>query len=85
LLSYLEATKELIKHCIHNTVTDELFEALDNFKTHFFICHNNFTLSMTLKIHVIIDHFRDYFEFTGETFRNTNGEFGESAHSSIRK
>ena len=36
---------------------------------------------MTLKEHVILNNFEDNFELTLLTFRNTNGEYGESAHS----
>ena len=34
---------------------------------------------------MIVNHLNDYFEFTGKTFRNTNEEFGESAHSTLFK
>ena len=40
---------------------------------------------MTLKIHVILHHYKYYFETTGQTFKFTNGEFTESCHSSLRK
>ena len=39
---------------------------------------------MILKIHVIIHHYTDYFELSGLTFRDTNGEFNEAIHSSLR-
>ena len=47
--------------------------------------NENFNLSMTLKIHVILDHYKYYFEETGTNFRHTNGEFTESCHSTLRK
>ena len=39
---------------------------------------------MTLKMHIIIDHCRDYFELTGKTLCHTNAEFVESFHYSIK-
>ena len=41
-------------------------------------------LNETLKIHVISNHFGEYFSKMGETFYNTNGEGLETAHSSLR-
>ena len=41
-------------------------------------------LSETLKIYVIKDHFKYYFDQTGQNFRETNGENLESSHSSLR-
>ena len=46
--------------------------------------YDTFLLNMTLKIHVIIHHYADYFEFSGLTFQDTNGEFSEAIHSSLR-
>ena len=46
--------------------------------------YDTFQLNMTLKIHVIIHHYADYFELSGLTFRDTNGEFSEAIHSSLR-
>ena len=39
---------------------------------------------MTLKVHIIIHHYFDYFELTGQNMRSTNGEFVESTHSALR-
>ena len=39
---------------------------------------------MTLKIHVIIHNYAYYFELSRLTFRDTNGEFSEAIHSSLR-
>ena len=39
---------------------------------------------MTLKIHVIVDHYTDYFEWTSKTMRYTNAEFTETAHSTFK-
>ena len=40
---------------------------------------------MTLKIHIILHHYRWYFLKTGIFFKDTNGEFGETVHSTFKK
>ena len=33
---------------------------------------------------LLLHHYSDYFDWTGKTFRHTNGEFVESSHYSIK-
>ena len=40
-------------------------------------------VSMTLKIHVILDHYMWYFGEMGTHFYNTNGEYVEAVHYSL--
>ena len=40
---------------------------------------------MSLKIHVILSHYEDYFNITGTNFKDTNEEFTETMHSKVRK
>ena len=58
---------------------------IEDFKIKFFYLYKNFKLSFTLKVHVILHHFSYYFSKTGKTFKDTNDEFTESAHSTLRK
>ena len=51
----------------------------------FFYLYENFGPNMTLKVHVIIDHYKYVFEKSGTTMRHSNGEFTESCHSTLRK
>ena len=39
---------------------------------------------MTLKIHVILEHYSGYFQWTGKTMKYTNAEFTETAHSTFK-
>ena len=57
---------------------------LFDFKTNFDFLYEEFNLPMTLKIHVIIDHYSDYFQWTNKTMRMTNSEFTETAHSTFK-
>ena len=39
---------------------------------------------MTLKIHIIIHYYPFYISITGKNFKDTNGEFGETCHSTLK-
>ena len=39
---------------------------------------------MTLKIHVIYDHYEFFFENSGNSMKFTNGEFTETTHSTFK-
>ena len=38
-----------------------------------------------MEVHIILEHYGYYFEKTGLTFKDTNAEFTEGAHSTVRK
>ena len=59
-------------------------EVLENFKSQLEEMKKEIKLSETLKIHVIKDHFKYYFDQTEQNFRETNGENLESSHSTLR-
>ena len=46
---------------------------------------DKYCISETLKVHVIKDHFKYYFDQTGQNFSKTNGENVESAHSRLQE
>ena len=58
---------------------------LFNFRTNFEYLYDNYGLNMTLTTHVILAHFEWYFKNNGTNFRNTNGEFFEAVHYSLKK
>ena len=39
---------------------------------------------MSLKVHIIIHHYQDYFEWRGKNFHYTHGEFVEDSHYAIK-
>ena len=55
-----------------------------DFEVNFWHLHNEFSLSMTLKIHVILDHYLWYFAEMGKNFHDTNGEYVEAVHYSLQ-
>ena len=57
---------------------------INEFKCKFEKLYTDFKLPMTLKIHVIVDHYSDYFKETGNFFRKTNGEHHEAIHHTIK-
>ena len=57
---------------------------INEFKCKFDKLYKDFKLPMTLKVHVIFDHYSDYFKETGIFFRKTNGEHHEAIHHTIK-
>ena len=51
----------------------ERLETIEEFREAFEVVHQLFGLSETLKIHVILHYYTDYFEMTGKTFRKNKG------------
>ena len=58
-------------------------EVLENFKSQLEEMKKEIKISETLKIHVNKDHFKYYFDQTGQNFRETNAENLESPHSTL--
>ena len=82
-ISYLRSLRNVHELCVAEELGD--YEAvLFDFKTNFDFLFEEFNLPMTLKIHVILDHYSEYFEWTNKTMRYTNAEFTETAHSTFK-
>ena len=62
-----------IMMCISEKFNENYDTIINEFKCKFIKFYENFNLPMTLKIHVIVDHYADYFKETGKNFRLTNG------------
>ena len=84
LTDYLRSVRNLHAMCTAKELGDYK-SYLADFRQKFMVMFENYNLSWTLKIHVILDHYSTYFEITGKTMRHTNGEFPEGAHSTLRK
>ena len=76
-------TTNLHQLCVAEDLGD-FQSVLFDFQTNFEFLYEEFNLPMTLKIHVIIDHYSDYFSWTGRTMKYTNAEFTETAHSTFK-
>ena len=70
---------QLHQLCNGNDLKDQELILYD-FSVNFNYLQDNFRLNMTLKVHIILNHYQDYFDWTGFT----NGEFVESGHYSIK-
>ena len=82
-LSTIRSLRNLHQLCVAETLGD-FQSVLFDFQTNFEFLYEEFNLPMTLKIHVIIDHYSDYFMWTGRTMKYTNAEFTETAHSTFK-
>ena len=60
-------------------------EVINDFRISFNFLYDNYKMNMTLKTHVIFDHYGDYFQWTKKTFRHTSGEFVEATHATFKK
>ena len=58
-----------------------IIDRLDNI---FQLLQARFDLSMPLKVHVILHHYMDFFETSGETLLSYSDEITEAMHSQIR-
>ena len=78
-LSYLRSIRSLHELCTSRDLQDQdliLFDFAVNFEYLF----ENFNLNMTLKVHIILQHYQDYFDMTQKSMRFTNDEFVEITH-----
>ena len=73
--NYFRSIKHLHMVCTARELHDyDLI--LHDFELNFQYLYANFGLNMTLKVHIIVHHYTDYFDLT----RQTNGEFLESCY-----
>ena len=83
-LNYLRSIREL-----HFAVISKEFsysrceKAIFEFEIHFWHLHETMSLPMTLKVHIILDHYMWYFNEMGKNFCETNGEFVEAVHYTL--
>ena len=83
-LNYLRSIKELHSATVSKDFSLERCEsAVFNFEINFWYLHDMYQLSMTLKVHVIIDHYIWYFKEMNKNFYETNGEYVEAVHYSL--
>ena len=82
----LKSIRELHRVCVTSKFLEiEWKEALFNFETNFYFLYHTANLNMTLKNHILIHHYKFYFETKGKNFKDTNGEFGETLHYTLKK
>ena len=73
-LNYIRSIKELHSATVSKDFSLERCESADfNFEINFWYLHDMYQLSMTLKVHVIIDHYIWYFKEMNKNFYETNG------------
>ena len=82
-ISFLRSIRSLHEVCTARELK-EYNTVLSDFQVDFEYLYKNFKLNMSLKTHIVLHHYRDYFDWTGKTFMHTNGEFVESTHYSIK-
>ena len=59
--------------------------AIENFRRDFLTLHQKFGISITNKIHIIIDHVEDYISKSGKGLGNITDQTVEALHSALNK
>ena len=60
-------------------------EILQKFKRTWITLMESFSITMPLKVHIIVDHLSDYFELSNQTLKDTNDQFIEACHAKVKK
>ena len=81
--NYFRSIKSLHLLCTARELEDYNL-VLHDFKVNFTFLYENFGLNMPFKVHIILHHYKEYFDITNKTLRYTNGEFVESCHYSLK-
>ena len=83
-INYFMSISNLHKMCTEDKLNENFRETIQNFRECFEVVHELFDISETLRIHVILDHYSDYFEMMGENVKETNGEHHEALHHTLK-
>ena len=62
---------------------DEIYEVIKSFRDSYIELKDQFTISVTNKVHVIIDHLPEYFERNKTTLLKTSDQTIEATHSKL--
>ena len=84
LVNFLRISSKLHTMCIEDTLRENYQETLDEFEDVFETVYELFEMNMTLKIHVIIHHYADFFKLTGKNMKTINGEHHEALHHTLK-
>lgn len=70
--------------CVEEELRENFQEVLDEFEENFETVYELFEMNMTLKMHVIIHHYADFFNMNKTNMKNTNGEHHEALHHTLK-
>ena len=81
----LKALRELQTAVCRSNLAPDYKDKLDNFEKEFNSLREQSDISISLKIHYILDHLLDFFELTGEGFRGVDDHVIECMHQYLNK
>ena len=84
-VDFFKALKDVDESCCGGILDENYKEVLSNFRLKVSVVHVNFGMSITPKIHIICDHFEQYFDETGRALIKTTNQHIENAHAYVRK
>ena len=68
-----------------DSLEEEVFEVIKSFENAYMCLKEKFNISITNKVHIIIDHLSDYLKENKTTLRSTTDQTIESTHSKLDK
>ncbi len=84
-MTYTRDLLENINMSIGDHIPENYNDFIMEFKTCFLVMNVNHNLTMTQKNHIVIHHYEYYFQQTGKNLKDTNGEYTETCHNTLRK
>ena len=81
----LRSIGDLYSKCCGGVLKEGYQQAILNFTDNWMILHEEFGVSITNKVHIIISHFQDYFDLTGKALGETTDQLTEACHQYVNK
>lgn len=81
----LKAVKELHKMCNKQLLPHDYQEVIDKFRSAWYNLTEEWDISTTPKIHILLDHLEDYFDLTNMTLIKVTDELCENMHQFVSK
>lgn len=79
------AIRDLHKMCNEEVLSNSYHKVIDKFRTAWFALTDEYSVSTTPKVHILLDHLEDYFDVSEVTLLKTSDELCEHMHSYLHK
>ena len=79
------ALRSLHQMCNQQLLPHDYYRVIDNFRTSWYTLTNEYDISTTPKIHILLDHLEDYFYQTNMTLIKVTDKLCENMHKYLSK
>ena len=80
-----QSLKDIHYLCNQDLLSHNYQEVIDNFRSSWFKLTDEYDISTTPKIHILLDHLEDYFDLTNITLKKVTDELCENMHQVLNK